>query len=111
MQLKTAGPVAVVRLAGRMVLGEETTSATDWLKAVIHERPRVVLEINDLRCVDPSGIGALLSLYTAAAHLGGQLRLARPSTKLATMLKTTKLSTILPIHDSTEEALAAFATS
>jgi len=91
-----------------MVLGQETASATDWLRALICDRPRVVLDLDGLRSVDPSGIGALLSLYASAAQHGGQVHLARPSTKLAAMLRTTKLSSIFPVYDSPEEAIAAF---
>ncbi len=108
IKTRSAGGVMVVSLAGRMVLGEESTEALKVLRDLITDRPRVVLDLNGLRAVDPSGIGALLSLYTSAAHAGGQIRLARPSAKLAAMLNSTKLASIFPVYDCAEEAIAAF---
>jgi anti-sigma B factor antagonist len=108
IKTRSAGGVVIVSLSGRMVLGEETKMVTHILRELISDRPQVVLDLNGLRAVDPSGIGALLSLYTSAAHAGGRVRLARPSSKLAAMLSSTKLASIFPIYDSAEEAVAAF---
>ena len=108
IKTRKAGEVVVVNLSGRMVIGEETTMVLNILRDMITDRPRIVLDLNGLRCVDPSGIGALLSLYTSAVHAGGQIRLARPSSKLTAMLNSTKLSSIFPVYACAEEAIAAF---
>ncbi len=104
-----AGNVVVVRFTGRMVLGPAMSAATNWLRELINRNPQVVLDLNELFFVDPSGIGALLSLYTSATSRGGKLRFARPSRKVARLLETTKLTTVFPVHDSEEAAIAAFA--
>ncbi len=103
-----AGNVVVVKFAGRMVLGHAMAAATDWLRELIANNPQVVLDLNELFFVDPSGIGALLSLYTSATSRGGKLRFARPSRKIARLLETTKLTSVFPVHDSEEAAIAAF---
>lgn len=104
-----AGNVVVVRFAGRMVLGPAMSAATEWLRELISRNPQVVLDLNELFFADPSGIGALLSLYTSATARGGKLRFARPSRKIARLLETTKLATVFPVHESEEAAIAAFA--
>lgn len=104
-----AGSVVVVTFAGRMVLGQAMQNATDWLRDLVSKNPQVVLDLNELFFVDPSGIGALLSLYTSATAHGGKLRFARPSRKIARLLETTKLSSVFPVHESEEAAIAAFA--
>ncbi len=106
-----AGNVVVVRFAGRMVLGHAMSAATEWLRELIVNNPQVVLDLNELFFVDPSGIGALLSLYTSATAQGGKLRFARPSRKIARLLETTKLISVFPVHESEEAAIAAFATA
>ncbi len=103
------GNVVVVRFAGRMVLGPAMSAATEWLRELISRNPQVVLDLNELFFVDPSGIGALLSLYTSATARGGRLRFARPSRKVARLLEATKLTTVFPVHESEEAAIAAFA--
>ncbi len=111
VRARHTGNVVVVKFAGRMVLGQATSAATEWLRELIANNPHVVLDLNDLFFVDPSGIGALLSLYTSATSRGGKLRFARPSRKVARLLETTKLSSVFPVHESEEAAIAAFASS
>lgn len=106
---RNAGNVVVVEFAGRMVLGQASKAATEWLRELIARNPRIVLDLEGLMFVDPSGIGALLSLYTAATAQGGKLRFARPSRKIARLLESTKLTSVFPVHASEEEAIAAFA--
>lgn len=109
VRARHAGDVVVVKFAGRMVLGKAMSSATEWLRELIASNPQIVLDLNELFFVDPSGIGALLSLYTSATSRGGKLRFARPSQKIARLLETTKLSSVFPVHESEEAAIAAFA--
>lgn len=104
-----AGNVVIVSFAGRMVLGNAMQAATEWLRDLIAKHPQVVLDLNELFFVDPSGIGALLSLYTAATARGGKLRFARPSRKIARLLETTRLTSVFPVHESEAAAVAAFA--
>ena len=109
VQARQAGDVVVVKFAGRMVLGEAMSAAIERLHGLIEANPHVVLDLNELFYVDPSGVGALLSLYTSATSRGGQLRFARPSRKIARLLETTKLTSVFPVHESEEAAIAAFA--
>ncbi len=103
------GTITVLRFAGRMVLGHDTTAATDWMRALISQNHYVVIDLNGLMYADPSGIGSLLSLYTSASRIGTRLHFVRPSHKIARLLESTKLTTVFPIYDSEEAAIAAFA--
>jgi len=106
-----AGNVVVVRFAGRMVLGQETTAATERLRALACHKTIIVLDLDGLHHLDPSGIGALLSLYAWAARHGARLFFVRPSSKITRLLETTKLTSLFPIYDSAEAAIAASAAS
>lgn len=109
LRARQAGKVMVVKCAGRMVLGHAMSAAVERLRELIAGNPQVVLDLNELFYVDPSGVGALLSLYTSATSRGGKLRFARPSQKIARLLETTKLTSVFPVHESEEAAIAAFA--
>ena len=106
---RSAGNVIVVRFNGRMVLGHETTAATERLRALVSKNATIVLDLDGLHHLDPSGIGALLSLYASAARQGARLYFVRPSSKIARLLETTKLTSLFPIFDSAEAAIAASA--
>ena len=108
---RCSGNVIVVHFSGRMVLGQEATAATDRLRALLSQNATVILDLNDLHHVDPSGIGALLSLYALAKRHGARLYFASPSSKIAHLLETTKLTSIFPVFASEEAAIAASASS
>ena len=104
---RSAGNVLVVRFAGRMVLGHETAAATERLRALLTKNAIVVLDLDGLQHLDPSGVGALLSLYALAARHGAKLYFARPSSKITRLLETTKLTSLFPVFETAEAAIAA----
>ncbi|MBZ5645921.1 MAG: STAS domain-containing protein [Acidobacteriia bacterium] len=109
VRARHAGSVVVVRFSGRMVLGQASSEATEWLRDLIAKNPQIVIDLDGLFFVDPSGIGALLSLYTSATAHGGKLRFARPSRKIARLLESTKLNSVFPVYETEADAIAAFA--
>ena len=59
--------------------------------------------------IDSSGIGELVSSYTAIGKDdGGQLKLLNLTQKLQDLLTITKLLTVFDVYESEEEALAGF---
>ena len=59
--------------------------------------------------IDSSGIGELVSSYTAIGKEdGGQLKLLNLTQKLQDLLTITKLLTVFDVYESEAEALASF---
>ena len=65
----------------------------------------------NLACVsyiDSSGIGELVSSYTAIGKDGGQLKLLNLTQKLQDLLTITKLLTVFDVYESEADALNSF---
>ena len=64
----------------------------------------LVVDLSDVRAIDSSGVGALISGLKAARRHGGDLRLAAPPAAIASVLEIMNLNELLVAHDSSENA-------
>jgi anti-anti-sigma factor len=87
------GKVVVLRCAGKIVHGDETSI----LCSAVHQESRnIVLDLTEVKAIDAAGIGALASLQAA----GFYLKLVNPTRRVREILKVTKLYSILEICES-----------
>lgn len=68
---------------------------------------RLVVELSDVRFVDSSGLGVLLSGFKNAASRQGGLSLSGMQPQVKSMFELTRLHRVFTIHDTLQEALAA----
>lgn len=108
MTTRYVADVAIVDCSGRIVLGEETASVRQYVKALLTQSPHVVLNLAQVNYVDSSGVGTLVSLYTTARGAGGNIKLAGLGTRVKDVLQITKLGTIFEVFDAAENAAASF---
>ena len=65
-----------------------------------------LIDISDVRYINSSGIGVLITILTKFRNKGGELYLIRPSEHVKKLLIITKLQAIFRIVDSEKEALS-----
>ena len=106
------GEVTVVEAAGRITLGENTTS----FRKMIHElaaggRTKILLNLADVTYVDSSGIGELIAAFTTVKHQGGAVKLLNPTKRVCDLLHITKIYTIFEVFEDRSKAMSSFADS
>ncbi|MCX2744938.1 STAS domain-containing protein [Mangrovivirga sp. M17] len=62
------------------------------------------IDISDLRYINSSGIGVLITILTKFRNRGGEVVLVNPGEQVKKLLIITKLNNIFQIVDSIEEA-------
>lgn len=67
---------------------------------------RVIVDLEQTDFMDSSALGALVAGLKRARQSGGDLRIARPSAAVRTVLELTSMDRVLRSHDSVEDALA-----
>ena len=67
---------------------------------------KVIVDISNVRYINSSGIGVLITLLTKARNKGGELCLIKPSESVQKILIITKLQAIFKVFDSVELAKA-----
>ena len=58
--------VTVIACQGELVLGEATTQFGNRVRAILEEKPVIVMDLSGLSYADSSGIGTLMGLFIAA---------------------------------------------
>jgi anti-sigma B factor antagonist len=101
--------VSVVALDGRIVLGEESNALREKLKSLIAEgKKQIVLNMDNIKYIDSSGLGALVAAHCSAKTQGASLRLSHLGSKFQEVLQITKLLTVFEVSDTEAAAVASF---
>jgi anti-sigma B factor antagonist len=101
--------VTIVDLNGRITLGDETGKLRDTVRKLINEgKKKIVLNLAQVDYIDSSGVGELVSSFTAVRNAGGELKLLNLTKKVHDVLYVTKLYTVFDIKDDEFNAVKSF---
>jgi anti-sigma B factor antagonist len=64
-----------------------------------------IIDLSEIRYINSSGIGVLITMLTKFRNRGGDVVLINPSKTVEKLLTITKLKSIFTISDSVEEAV------
>jgi len=107
--IRQVDSVMVVDISGRITLGEGCAQLRELIRDQLTKgNKRVLLNLADVTYIDSSGIGELVSAYTAVSNQGGQLKLLNLTKKVHDLLQITKLYTVFDIHDDEAKAISSF---
>jgi anti-sigma B factor antagonist len=106
---RQVGDVTVIDAAGRITLGEGSSTFRDSIKDLTAKgHKKVLLNLGDVSYIDSSGIGELVSGFTTVANAGGHLKLLNLTKRIQDLLQITKLYTVFEVFDDEAAALASF---
>ena len=106
---RQAGDVTVLDMSGKITIGEGSVALRAAIRRLLEEgKKRILLNLAGISYVDSSGIGELVSSYTAINKEGGQLKLLNLTQKIQDLLTITKLLTVFDVYDSEADALNSF---
>jgi anti-sigma B factor antagonist len=101
--------VTILDLHGRITLGDETGKLRDAVRQLIAAgKTKIVLNLAQIDYIDSSGVGELVSSFTAVRNSGGELKLLALSKKVQDILHVTKLYTVFDIKDDEFTAVKSF---
>jgi anti-sigma B factor antagonist len=101
--------VTVVDIHGRITLGDETGKLREIVRQLIAEgKKKIILNLAHVDYIDSSGVGELVSSYTAVRNAGGELKLLALTKKVQDILHITKLYTVFDIKDDEFNAVKSF---
>jgi len=103
------GEVTVLELSGRMAEGRDTDALSDRINKLVDKgSKKIIFDLSKVHWIDSSGLGLLIRAYTRMQKVGGELKLARVTRSVSSLLQMTKLTTVFSIHDSLEGAINSF---
>jgi anti-sigma B factor antagonist len=106
---REVGGVTLVDLSGKITLGEGGLTLRDEVHKLLAEgKKKIVLNLADVNYIDSSGLGELVSAYTAVKNAGGELKLLNLTSKVRDLLVITKLVTVFDVKDDEAAAVSSF---
>ncbi|MGA8263656.1 MAG: STAS domain-containing protein [Ignavibacteriaceae bacterium] len=111
MKIKTSEKyeAVIIGLKGNVMGGEDTKDFNGLLHKLIDEdKKKIVLDLSDVKFMNSSGLGMLISGLTTMKKNDGFLKLAGATDKIESLLIITKLITIFESYDSVDEAVKSF---
>jgi anti-sigma B factor antagonist len=104
--------ITVIDVSGRITLGEACKELREVIRGELGKGHRnLLLNLADVTYIDSSGIGELVSAFTAVSNQGGQLKLLHLTKKVHDLLQITKLYTVFDVRDDEAEAVSSFASA
>jgi anti-sigma B factor antagonist len=106
---RQAGDVTILDLEGKVTIGEGSVALRSVVRNLIADgKTKVLLNMAAISYCDSSGIGELVSSFSAVQREGGSMKLLNLTQKLQDLLSITKLLTVFDDFDDEEKALASF---
>ena len=98
--------VFIIKLSGDLIGENSGTNLLDAVNNAIQEKVIIcIIDISDLRYINSSGIGVLITILTKFRNKGGEVYLMKPSESVKKLLVITKLNAIFQVVQSEAEAL------
>lgn len=98
------GKIIVLHIAGDLIGEDNGTQLIEAVnQAVSHQLLTCIVDISELRYINSSGIGVLITILTKFRNKGGEVFLMKPSENVKKLLVITKLNAIFNIVQSEEE--------
>jgi anti-sigma B factor antagonist len=109
MTLREVGPVTIVDLSGRISLGEGSALLRTTIRELLEGgQAKILLNLGDVNYIDSSGIGELVSAFTAVRNRSGQLKLLNLTKKVHDLLQITKLFTVFDVYNDESTAVRSY---
>lgn len=106
---REVGQIAMVDLSGRIALGEGSALLRKTIRDLLEGgRTNIILNLGDINYIDSSGIGELVSGFTAVRNRQGELKLLNLTRKVKDLLQITKLFTVFEVYTDETEAVRSF---
>jgi anti-sigma B factor antagonist len=95
----------IVTLSGDLIGEENGPQIIDELEKYNQDgNLLVIIDITEVRYINSSGIGVLITMLTKVRNKGGELCLINPSESVKKLLIITKLQAIFKVYDTISEA-------
>src|SRR5215212_5732632 len=107
---RQAGDVTILDLDGKVTIGEGSVALRSAIRRLLGDgKNKILMNLGGVGYIDSSGIGELVSSFTAVNKEGGTLKLLNLTQKIQDLLAITKLLTVFDVYENEDEALSSFA--
>jgi len=105
------GAVVVLDLVGKIRLGGDNINLHRVLQRLVREGEKsVLINLEEVRSIDSSGLGELIAGYASLERSGGELKLLKLTARVSELMAIAKLLTVFDVYETEAEAVRNFST-
>ena len=94
-------------LKGELIDKNQSTELLQEIEAAISKNDnKILLNLEELKYINSSGLSVLISVLTKARKSGGEVAICGVNKKINELLVITKLNSVFNVRTSVEEAIA-----
>ena len=106
---RQAGDITILDMDGKVTIGEGSVALRTTIRRLLGEdKKKILLNLAGVGYIDSSGIGELVSSFTAVNKESGQLKLLNLTQKIQDLLAITKLLTVFDVFENEGDALSSY---
>ncbi len=106
---RQAGDITILDMDGKVTIGEGSVALRNTIRRLLGEgKMKILLNLGGVGYIDSSGIGELVSSFTAVNKEGGSLKLLNLTQKIQDLLAITKLLTVFDVFENEGDALSSY---
>jgi len=106
---REVGDVVVIDFSGKITLGEGSAVLRKLVRELVERGHRkILLNLADVDYIDSSGIGELVSAYTAVRGVNGEMKLLQLTKRVHDILQITRLFTVFDVQSDEDIAVQSF---
>ncbi|XDD54655.1 STAS domain-containing protein [Leptospira sp. WS4.C2] len=100
--------IVVLKLFGNLDMLNAGILKERIKESASQEEHRFIFDLEGVSFIDSSGFGLIMSLNDKLSELGGGLRIVNVSKTIRQIFRISKISSVIQIFESTEEAINSF---
>ena len=103
--------LTIATVLGDVDVRTAPTLRSEALEIIQQGHARLALDLSQVGFCDSAGLSAIIGIWHAAQEAGGSLSLADVPDRLMRMLSMTGVDSLLPVHATTADVVAAMTDS
>ena len=107
LEIKYENEIAFLEFEGEITF-ENSNQLKEEAKQQLSKRETLeslIFDLSQVPYVDSSGVGVIFSLFKYMRLKDGSLTIVNPNKKIKRVFEVTKMTDIIPVYETTEEAL------
>lgn len=106
---RQVGDIHVLAVIGRITIGEGSSALRETVQDLVQRKQlKILLNLGEVPYIDSSGIGELVSAYSAVSKSGGQFKLSNLTKRVKDLLKISRHDMLFDIHEDEADAVKSF---
>jgi anti-sigma B factor antagonist len=108
VELRRVQDVLVLQFAGPAHLTRQSFELEELQRAFQQEDTKVLIDLGRVTKIDSAGLGQLMSHYSHVVKRQGMVKLLNPSAEVQTLLRLTRIDSVLETYHDERQALQSF---